>query len=215
MSESRVRFGAFTLDLPARKLRRDGFVVPLPSRAVDALAYLVVHRHRAVAKDEVIAAVWKDVAVTDDSLTHAISVIRRTLGDDPTYPSYIETVPRRGYRFIGTVDAVDGPMQAMPVPEPAQSQTGGLTPHEAPRRSWRPIVATAALLLAIGALTLSWWRPGGTEAAIADGARRVQQAAPPGTSIVSNGVVSPAGGLLAFCRARGRNRKDGSVDPGV
>lgn len=203
MSESYVRFGAFTLDLLTPKLYRDGSVVPLPSRAVDALAYLVAHRHRAVGKDEVIAAVWKDVAVTDDSLTHAISVIRRTLGDDTTHPSYIETIPRRGYRFIGAVDAVVGPGEAgsVALAETAPSRTSGLTPARTARWSWPPVVAATVLLLLIAALALYRGRPG-TSAAIADSARRVQQVAPPGTSIVSNGVVSPAGRHLAFV-ARG------------
>jgi DNA-binding winged helix-turn-helix (wHTH) protein/Tol biopolymer transport system component len=199
MSESCVRFGAFTLDLVARKLWRDASVVPLPSRAVDALAYLVTNRHRAVEKDEVIAAVWRDVAVTDDSLTHAISVIRRTLGDDPTHPSYIETIPRRGYRFIGTVDLVDGPPGAVSVvpSETAESRTSGLAPARAALWSWRPIVAVSVLLPVIAVLALYRGRPG-TSAAIADSTVRVQQVAPPGTSIVSNGVVSPAGRHLAF-----------------
>lgn len=190
MSESRVRIGAFTLDLSARRLWRDGTVVPLPSRSVDALAYLVAHRDRAVGKDEIVAAVWKDVAVTDDSLTHAISVVRRTLGDDPAHPSYIETVPRRGYRFIGAVDAVDDPPRAAAVPEPVTS-----------RWAWRPLVATAALLVAIAVLALSLGLRN-ESAVMAGGARRIQQTAPPGTSIVSNGVVSPAGRHLAFVARR-------------
>jgi DNA-binding winged helix-turn-helix (wHTH) protein len=103
-----VRFGPFTLELHARKLRRDEALVP-PSRALEALAYLIMHRDRAVDRDEIIAAVWPDVAVTDDSLIHAVSVIRRALGDGPAQASYIETIPRRGYRFVGHVEADEPP----------------------------------------------------------------------------------------------------------
>ena len=60
-----VRFGPFTLDLHARKLWRDEALVALPSRALEALAYLVAHRDRAVDRYEIIAAAWHDVAVTD------------------------------------------------------------------------------------------------------------------------------------------------------
>jgi DNA-binding winged helix-turn-helix (wHTH) protein/Tol biopolymer transport system component len=200
MSESHVRFGAFTLDLPARKLWRDGFVVPLPSRAVDALVYLVANRHRAVEKNEVIAAVWKDVAVTDDSLTHAISVIRRTLGDDSAHPVYIETIPRRGYRFIGTVDAVDGTGESEAVLQAEPWRTTVIPPAPAVRWSWRALAGAMVLLLVIGAFALDRARLG-TPSPIAD-ALRVQQVAPPGTSIVSNGVVSPASRHLVFV-ARG------------
>ena len=199
MPESRVRFGAFMLDPAARKLWRDGSVLPLPSRAVDALAYLVAHRHRAVDKDEVIAAAWKDVAVTDDSLIHAISVIRRTLGDDPTHPLYIETIPRRGYRFVGSIEAVDETLEAVSVPsvEAAQSRPPAITPARAVRWSWRPIAAAIVLLLAIGAIAAYRGRPG-TSAVTADSARGMQQTAPPSTSIVSSGVVSPDGRRVAF-----------------
>ena len=187
------------LDLAARKLWRDGSVVPLPSRSVDALAYLVAHRHRAVDRDEVIAAVWREVAVTDDSLIHAISVIRRTLGDDPAHPSYIETIPRRGYRFVGSVEAMDAPVDAVSVaaPETARSRTTAFTPARAVRGSWRPITAATVLLLVIVAIALYRGRLG-TSRANADGALRMQQVAPPGTTIVSSGVVSPAGRHLAF-----------------
>ena len=106
---SRLRFGAFSLDSGARKLSRDGAPVQLPSRAFDALDYLLDNRHRVVEKDELIAAAWRDVAVTDDSLTHAISVIRRALGDDAAHASFIETIPRRGYRFVAAVETVRSP----------------------------------------------------------------------------------------------------------
>ena len=109
-----VRFGPFTLDLHARKLWRDEALVALPSRALEALAYLVAHRDRAVDRDEIIAAAWHDVAVTDDSLIHAISVVRRALGDDPAQPSFIETIPRRGYRFVGLVEQGEPVIPAQP-----------------------------------------------------------------------------------------------------
>src|SRR5688572_10049036 len=113
---SAVTFGPFTFDLAGRRLRRGEERVSLPARALDALAYLITHRDRAVDRDEIIAAVWHDVAVTDDSLIHAVSVIRRALGDDPSHASFIETIPRRGYRFVGKIESV----------EPADPEPGGL-----------------------------------------------------------------------------------------
>ena len=66
------RLGAFTIDLRRRSLLRDGQAIALPVRAFDALVFLVAHRDRLVEKDEIVAAVWRDVAVTDDSLIHAV-----------------------------------------------------------------------------------------------------------------------------------------------
>jgi len=97
------RLGAFTIDLRSRSLLRDNQAIALPARAFDVLVYLVTHRDRLVEKDDIVAAVWRDVAVTDDSLIHAVSVLRRALGDDAARPAFIETVPRQGYRFIAPI----------------------------------------------------------------------------------------------------------------
>jgi eukaryotic-like serine/threonine-protein kinase len=195
-SVSRVRFGPFTLDLHARKLWREGAPVPLSSRALEALAYLITHRDRTIDKDEIIAAVWHDVAVTDDSLTHAISVLRRAIGDDPAQASFIETVPRRGYRFVGRLETVEHVK-----PEPAalpdaasRSRAGRLEPLVYWR--WRPTVAVA-LLLVVSAAAVYRGRVVRSDPN-ADSPTPVQQTAPPGTAIVSGGVVSPAGRHLAF-----------------
>ena len=130
-SSARVgfRLGAFTIDLRARTLLRDDKAVALPARAFDALVFLITHRDRLVEKDEIVAAVWRDVAVTDDSLIHAVSVLRRALGDDPARPAFIETIPRHGYRFVGTVEELREPA-AVP-PEPA--------PDAVPVRRWRAL----------------------------------------------------------------------------
>jgi len=89
-------FGKFKLDVPARVLWRDGVEpVQLPSRAFDSLVYLVEHRDRLVQKNELIDAVWPDVVVTDDSLIHAISVLRRALADDPDFRARFLAEPLR------------------------------------------------------------------------------------------------------------------------
>jgi DNA-binding winged helix-turn-helix (wHTH) protein/Tol biopolymer transport system component len=199
-----VRFGAFTLDLRARKLRRDETPVPLPSRSIDALAYLVARRDRVVDKDEIVAAVWRDVAVTDDSLIHAVSVLRRALGDDPSHPIYIETVPRRGYRFVGAVELVSGSSE-----RPSSAAKTGADPSNvgaahaavlsyAGGAVRRPSVFVIALtLVLIAALAVTFYR-GGSGRQVAGAAIRLQQSAPPGTAIVSGGIVSPTGRHVAF-----------------
>ncbi len=91
------RFGDFTLDSLTRHLVREGAAVPLSDRHVDVLLRLLAHPNEIVGKEELVQAAWGDVAVTDNSLEQAISNLRRA-------GVSIETAPRRGYRFSGSVD---------------------------------------------------------------------------------------------------------------
>src|SRR5512139_2885712 len=112
---ARFRFEGFELDAQRRMLRRSGADVELRPLAFDALAHLVRHAGRVVTKDELIAAVWPGLVVTDDSIARCISDIRRALGD--VEQKIIKTVPRRGYTLAAPVDP-DGPRLAQPEPAP-------------------------------------------------------------------------------------------------
>src|SRR5215203_5452736 len=92
-------FGPFRLDVAGRTLLRGAEAVALTAKAFDTLAILLRHHDRVVEKEELVKLVWPDTFVSDDSLTHSISVLRRALGDDSAQPVYIATIPRRGYRF--------------------------------------------------------------------------------------------------------------------
>lgn len=100
------RFGPFTLDTASYRLLRDGEPIPLSPKIIDLLLYLVARQSVLVGKDELFGALWPDVAVTDNALTQAVSELRQALGDDPSSPTYIQTVARRGYRFIAGVEAL-------------------------------------------------------------------------------------------------------------
>src|SRR5215204_7803473 len=76
----------------------------LTPRAFDVLVYLIEHRGRVVEKQELFEAIWKETFVTDNALMRAVKEIRRELGDNANAPRYVETVHKRGYRFIGNVD---------------------------------------------------------------------------------------------------------------
>lgn len=102
----RVGFGPFFLDVSAGVLFRGDDPVDLPPKLFNLLASLVGRSGKVVAKEELLDAVWNGTAVTDHSLTEAISALRGALGDDPRDPSYIQTVHRRGYRFIAPVSPV-------------------------------------------------------------------------------------------------------------
>ena len=194
-------FGEFKIDARAGKLWRGTTVVALPSRAFDALIYLIRHRHRIVGKSEMISFVWHDVAVTDDSLVQVISVLRRELGDDRYKPRYIGTIPRRGYRFIGA--AIPLGDERPLAPADSRETSSGL-------RKWgdatqRPSSTTLMLGTAVGvaalALIFAVTRtdgPGSPGPANHAGAIRFSQPPPPGTSIASGGALSPDARYVAF-----------------
>src|ERR687896_1909895 len=98
------KFGPFVVDGGAYRLVRDGKNIPLSPKIIDLLLFLAARPSILVSKDELFDALWPDVAVTDKALTQAVSELRQALGDDPANPKYIQTVARRGYRFIAPVE---------------------------------------------------------------------------------------------------------------
>jgi len=95
------RFEGYTLDTTRCSLRRGDRVVELRPRTFEVLRYLVENAGRLVTKEEFIKAIWPDVVVTDESLTHCVSEARQAMGDDRQ--AMIRTVPRRGYQFVAPV----------------------------------------------------------------------------------------------------------------
>ena len=83
-------FGPYELDAGARRLTRDGQLVPVPDRHIDVLIALVSRPGEIVSKDVLIEAAWKDVAVTDNSLEQAVSGLRRALEQPADHATYIE-----------------------------------------------------------------------------------------------------------------------------
>ncbi len=104
MGSPGLTFGPFSFDPDSRLLKRDGIELPLPPRVGGVLEVLLCRAGAVVPRQELIESVWKDAFVTDTSLAEAVSVLRQTLGDDPQSPSYIQTLHRRGYRFVAPVE---------------------------------------------------------------------------------------------------------------
>ncbi len=98
-------FGSFRLDLSERQLFRDGSAVMLQRRAFETLVLLVENSGRVVEKEQFFQTIWRDAEVEDGSLTVNISLLRKVLGDDQNGNKFIETIPRRGYRFVAPVYA--------------------------------------------------------------------------------------------------------------
>jgi DNA-binding winged helix-turn-helix (wHTH) protein/tetratricopeptide (TPR) repeat protein len=99
-ADRRFTFGDFSLDLASERLCCGDEVVALTPKAFAVLCRLIEHSGQLVSKEELLRAGWADTHVSDGVLKVIILEIRRALGDDPAAPCFIETVPRRGYRFI-------------------------------------------------------------------------------------------------------------------
>jgi DNA-binding winged helix-turn-helix (wHTH) protein len=123
-------FGGFCF-VPGDGLWRDGRSIALPPRAIGVLTTLLESPGTVVSKKALMDAVWPDTFVTESSLLEAIGLLRDVLGDDRKHPIYIQTVHRRGYRFIG--------ITAAPAPQAPKAP-------EAPdrREALRPILVASA-----------------------------------------------------------------------
>lgn len=102
-------FGPFRLDASARQLFRQGKVVPMAPKTAELLVLLVRNHGELVTKEMVMSSVWPSLFVEDTNLAQHISRLRKTLSDGSERDAYIETIPRRGYRFIAGVVEKAGP----------------------------------------------------------------------------------------------------------
>lgn len=96
-------FGLYRLDPSAPLLLREGRPVTLTLKALETLLFLVAHSGRVVSREELMEAVWPDVAVEENNLSVNVSTLRKALSEGVGGDHYIETVPRRGYRFTAAV----------------------------------------------------------------------------------------------------------------
>ena len=216
-----IEFGRFRFDPADGVLRRDGIEVPLPPRALAVLALLVAHAGRLVPKQLLLDTVWSDTFVSDTSLAEAVSVVRQALGDDPQSPTYIQTVHRRGYRFIAAARApLPAPAAVAAPPRPAQPplRSGTAEPRTARvspvRRRVGLVLGVAAAVLA-GAVAGRWElaRRAAAPAPAAGGhaVRRLLIDLPAGAVLGADGApalaLSPSGEQLVFvARAAGSQR---------
>jgi TolB-like protein/DNA-binding winged helix-turn-helix (wHTH) protein len=121
-SSQRFRFGGgYELDLRAYELRQDGRALRLPRIPMEVLRLFIEQRGNLVTRDEIIERIWgREVFVdTDNSINAAVRKIRQVLRDDPDEPSFIQTVPAKGYRFVAAVTEME--------PVPGNSSASGET----------------------------------------------------------------------------------------
>jgi DNA-binding winged helix-turn-helix (wHTH) protein len=149
----KIRFGRYELDRDAMELRKDGVLVRLQDQPLRVLAMLTERPGETVTREQLQERIWGNTFVDfDQSLNKAVNRVREALNDNAGTPQYVETVPRRGYRFIATVAAT--PQSEVSVEIPAEPRSG-----RSPSR--RVLVAglmAAVVLAAIGIATFAWLR---------------------------------------------------------
>jgi DNA-binding winged helix-turn-helix (wHTH) protein/TolB-like protein/tetratricopeptide (TPR) repeat protein len=152
MSASRqYAFGDFVLETAQQRVsRRDGSALSLTPRLFSALLLFVENAGALLDKDALMRALWPDVVVEENSLSQVISGLRRALADDSHDSRYIQTVPRRGFRFIAPVTELSDSPGREHVPDAAPT---AVAPSD--RRRWLRVGLVTGLATAVGGA--AWW----------------------------------------------------------
>jgi DNA-binding winged helix-turn-helix (wHTH) protein/dipeptidyl aminopeptidase/acylaminoacyl peptidase len=172
-------FDSFRIDLATRQLLKGDTPLALPAKVFDTLLFLVQKHPEAVSKEELIHAVWAGSFVSDDSLAQNISILRRTLGDDPVRPRYIATIARHGYRFIPSPSIAGAEVQ------PVTSRARWTVPA-----AW---FVTGAIVATVMVLLVPRER-----ATDVTGAFHFQEQLPRGEALSGDAAISPDGRWLAY-----------------
>jgi eukaryotic-like serine/threonine-protein kinase len=147
------RFENVEIDVQNLRVTVGSEIRPLEPKSFRLLLFLVENPGRVLPKDEIISSVWPDIAVSDNSLTRAITQVRKALDDDPKAPKYIETVPTIGYRFLGDCKAEQNPAGASDATDSGTAQV--LASVSAATRArvrpywWATIAGAAAVVIGL------------------------------------------------------------------
>ncbi len=166
-TKSVFRFADLEVHEQELRATRGGHQLDIEPKAFRVLVHLIKHAGHLVSKSDLMDAVWGDTAVTENSLTRAIALLRRVLEDDPHQPHFIETVATAGYRFICPVDAEEFPTdagrassqvaEAVPITGATEEMTSAPASNAAKLLRWRWILFAASSALLISTATLIWY----------------------------------------------------------
>jgi len=153
-----LQFGAFKLDVHACELRKGDTLLHLPPQPCKVLALLASNPHKVFTRQEIQHEIWGGETFVDfdQGLNAAIRQIRAALCDDAETPRYIETLPKRGYRFIGQIDGHPAGFETATLAVPAKSAT--LSPPTTPRSPSyrRPLTVVVGLAFVVIAVVFAW-----------------------------------------------------------
>jgi DNA-binding winged helix-turn-helix (wHTH) protein/Tol biopolymer transport system component len=209
-----LQFSDFKIDLRAGELHRNGSVVRLQRQPFEVLAHLARHAGEVVTREELHQRLWQSDTFVDfdNGLNAAISKVREALGDSTELPRYLETLPRRGYRFIAAVQAIpsNGAEPGLPrgesspaIPARAEESDRSVVPiSQAPGRTRHWYGVFAVLLVAsLAAVTLMMIRHSERNAP-ALAFEQLLTANPPEAPITA-AAISPDGSYLAYADPTG------------
>ncbi len=157
---SKIRFGVYELDRDAMELRKHGVPIRLQEQPFRVLAMLAVRPGEVIAREELQEQIWGNTFVDlDQSLNKAVNRVREALSDNAATPQYIETVPRRGYRFIAPVAGIPQIEEPTVVNLGSTERPARPGSHKSPSRTVVLAALTiASVLAATGIATMSWLR---------------------------------------------------------
>ena len=164
-----VRFGTYEISLDSGELRKAGVRIRVQQQPLRLLEILLEHPGEVVTREELRSRIWPNESFGDfdQAVNVAIAKLRVALGDSADNPRYIETLPRRGYRFIAGVDVVNRPTTKLELlPEVASSATEERAQFEANaapkhllwKHGWKTLGAGIALVLLVLALSIFFWK---------------------------------------------------------
>ena len=194
-------FSGFRLNPAERLLEQNGRAVPLTPKAFDLLVYLIERRGRLVEKDAVMTALWPDTVVEESNVAFQVSALRKALGDRREGESVIQTVPTKGYRFVGTVEV----SRVEPDPGRITSKSGSQDSDSqrlSGKSRFHSVVrwGLAVISAVVGTTALFWWRT--DQRTLAPRAQPVQfeMSLPPAIrhEVYQVGALSPSGDWFAF-----------------
>ena len=156
-----VRFGVFEFDSRSLELWKNGRLVPVRPQPLKLLALLLEQPGEVVSREDIQRALWTSETFVDfeQGMNHAVRELRSALGDAAESPRFIQTLPRRGYRFLAPVEkvAADGPAAPIDPDTVARDAVAPLAepvrPAASPRRAWPRGAAAAAVVLALAMVT--------------------------------------------------------------
>jgi len=159
--ERLYQFGPFRLDPAERLLLHEGQAVPLSPKAFDLLVLLTENSGHLLEKDDLMKKIWPETVVEEVNLAHNISIIRRALASRGDVHEYVETVPKRGYRFVAPVQNLAAKNVGQAATEIA-SREGKEAKTVASMTRW-PVALAGAVLAATAVTVLVWLDPGGAD----------------------------------------------------
>ena len=157
---SPLRIGAWHVEPALDEISKDGSRVKLERRAMQLLVCLAEHAGQVVSVEQLLDKVWTGVVVTPNSVYHAVAALRRVLGDNTKEPTYIASVPKRGYRLVAPVTAwPDPPRSPMQIASPSVEGANAIGAHLGRGSLWRPfaIALSIVFVIALGYVLYRVW----------------------------------------------------------